>query len=261
VTDPLVSVIIPVGPGVCRRDSPGFAWLQEAIQSAVHQAAPPPFAGRPLEDWLEILVAIETAGGNDVELLERFPVTIVTESAGALGPARNVAAMFAKGDWLAFLDSDDRWDADKTARQLAAVVGAEVEAGDVAVVYSNLRVIDAAGRQFEDRMSWVGPVCGLADLIQANRVPIPAAMIRREWFNRVGGFDPANRVGAEDYELWLTVAAAGGRFLYTPESLGDYRAHGGQLSADRVAMAQAVSWVLRRTWLRTLSKQGGRLGE
>jgi GT2 family glycosyltransferase len=258
MTDPLVSAIIPVGPGVCRRDAPGFAWLQEAIASALHQAAPAPFAGRPREDWIEIIVAVEQAGGNDLALLDRLPVKIVASAAGAPGPSRNFAASIARGDWLAFLDADDLWDEGKTARQLAAVAEAEAACpvtGVVSVVYGNARTIDAAGHGLKPAMAWAGPAGCLATLIAENRIPLSTAMIRREAFNRVGGFDPANKIGAEDYELWLAVAAAGGRFLYVPESLASFRIHPAQLSSDSGRMAAGVAFALRSAWLRSLTHE------
>jgi hypothetical protein len=254
IDHPLVSVIIPVGPGVCRQDVPAFWWLQQAIATALGQTAPAEAASRPRENWLQILVALEIGGGNNAELLAGLPVEVVAVSAGALGPARNAAIGFARGDWLAFLDADDRWDPHKTASQLAAVAEAERDpgTGPVSIVYSNARTVNAAGQQLGPGLDWVRPVQGLADLIAANRIPLPTVMIRREVFHRAEGFDPRNRIGAEDYGLWLCVAAAGGRFLYVPESLASYRVHANQLTADGSRTIKGVAIALRLAWLRSL---------
>jgi hypothetical protein len=254
MTAPLVSVIIPVGPGVCRQYSPGFGWLREAIASALGQTLPLR-PGWPLgPDFFQIIVAVETGGGNDMGLLGGLPVEVVSSTAGAPGPTRNVAIALARGKWLAFLDADDLWSPDKTARQLAAVATAErlyPTAGVVAVVYSNARTIDAEGGELEPFMRWPGPVGCLAALVAGNRVPFSTAMIRRDVFERVGGFN-AEMAIAEDYELWLRVAAARERFCYVPEALASYRVHPGQASADPLRMAQGVTQALRYAWLRSL---------
>ena len=52
------------------------------------------------------------------------------------------------------------------------------------------------------------------------------AMIRRPVLSELGGYDEYFGLrGWEDYDLWLRVAAAGGRAEFVPEFIGTYRVH------------------------------------
>jgi hypothetical protein len=250
---PLVSVIIPIGPLAGQ----GGAWMKSAIDSAISQVAPADGSGHPIKNWLEVIVCVEDWPQNlpvirDMERVAGLRVKQVS----VRGPAavRNAAAAGARGWWLAFLDADDLWSNYKTNIQVAAAVAAEKRyptAGCVSVVYSNARVIGDDGAEQQPRMPWPAPVGNLAALVEANRIPLSTAMIRRDVFNRVSGFNEEMSV-AEDYDLWLRVAAAGGRFCYVPDSLASYRVHPCQASADPLRMAQGVTQALRNAWLRSL---------
>jgi hypothetical protein len=63
----------------------------------------------------------------------------------------------------------------------------------------------------------------LARLLERNFIA-SCAVIRREVWEEVGGYDPAfSPVMWEDYDMWLSVAERGWAFGYLPEVLFDYR--------------------------------------
>jgi GT2 family glycosyltransferase len=69
------------------------------------------------------------------------------------------------------------------------------------------------------------------------------ALVRRAVFDRVGMFDEALR-SSEDFDLWLRVAHAGGRFNYTRRVLSRYRKRSGSLSSDPAWMCRSIVTVL-----------------
>lgn len=103
----LVSVIIPT----TRRP----AQLRRALDSVFTQSF----------RELEAVVVVDGPNPETMAMLADYdePRLRVLQNEHALGPglARNVGAEAARGEWLAFLDDDDEWLADKLERQLAGV--------------------------------------------------------------------------------------------------------------------------------------------
>jgi hypothetical protein len=129
------------------------------------------------------------------------------------GPAaaRNVGFELARGRYVSILDSDDLWLPD----YLELMVGALETAPDAAFAYTRAWVMEVATNKIR-RETWPvslptippGAAALLHALILENFV-YSSTTIRRDVLSRVGGYDPWVGV-AEDYELWLRIAAAGG---------------------------------------------------
>ena len=109
-TSPLVSVILPVRNRA--------AWVAHAVTSALEQTYTP----------IEV-IAIDDGSTDDTrQVLDRFGDRIVVLSqpqAGAYA-ARNRGLQAARGELIAFLDSDDRWFPDRLARQVPLMRRSEV---------------------------------------------------------------------------------------------------------------------------------------
>jgi glycosyltransferase involved in cell wall biosynthesis len=137
------------------------------------------------------------------------------ENAGPAA-ARNAGIRVATGDWVAFLDTDDRWLPEKIERQLAIVERHR----EVALVSADTAIADAAGSLLVDsnfrRHGLQGFFQGLAGapipnapgrLLCVNFINTSTAMVRRDLLLALEGFDSRLRYG-EDLELWLRVAAS-----------------------------------------------------
>lgn len=99
---PLVSVVIPFYNGV--------EWLTEAVQSVLDQTY----------GNFEIIVVNDGSKEDISEFLARFGDKIIykfKENGGAAS-ARNLALKITRGDYIAFLDSDDIWMPTKTEKQI-----------------------------------------------------------------------------------------------------------------------------------------------
>jgi glycosyltransferase involved in cell wall biosynthesis len=226
MASPVVSVIIPYWRG---------RWAREAVESALGQRGAP---------TLEVIVCDDGSPepARDAVGLGDLTIRIIRQRHAGQGAARNHAAACALGDWLAFLDEDDLWDPGKLTRQFAALGG-----GDAACLYCQYRDIDAGGRVLLERQTWVRPLANpLADLIEANAIATSTAVVRRDAFEAVRGFQAGND-GAEDYALWLALAAAGYGFSYCPDPLVSYRHHEGQDSRQAVRGLTAILRALDRT--------------
>lgn len=151
------------------------------------------------------------------------------ENRGRAG-SRNRALEEARGEYIAFLDSDDLWLPDRLERQLPVL---EQNAG-VALVHGHVEVIDEHGgvldaETAEHRRLWSA----------ANRVPATyegyaaecrcftsTVLARRRVMEEVGGYD--SEVGLEDLDLYLRIAQRHEIAFIDREPLARYRLHGAQ---------------------------------
>ena len=167
-------------------------------------------------------------------------VYLLQENRG-ISAARTAALSVARGRYVALLDSDDSWEPDYLAVQVAALEADPT----LAVVYPNALIVGDhphAGRTYMDVCPSNGPVTFESVLTQRCQVFI-SALIRRTAIDRVGGFDPALR-SVEDFDLWMRLLAAGERIGYHRRVLVRFLKRRGSLSSDPVWMAEHVLIVL-----------------
>lgn len=92
----------------------------------------------------EIIVVDDGSTDDTLKVLEQFgdAIRVVQGQHAGAGAARNLGVSLAKHEWVAFLDSDDEWDADKHALQ-RPLLG---RYPDVNYVFSDFRVTMPDGR-------------------------------------------------------------------------------------------------------------------
>jgi len=180
---PLVSVIIPTYNRA--------GWVVEAAASVLAQT------------WRDFELLVVDDGSNDatLEALAPFRAAIKLirrRRRRGVAAARNLGAAAARGEWLAFLDSDDLWLPDKLARQmayLAAHPNLLICQTDEVWVRRGVRVnkpqthLKTGGRIF-------------FQALERCSVSPSAVILQRRLFEDAGGFDEG-LPAAEDYDLWL----------------------------------------------------------
>lgn len=138
--------------------------------------------------------------------------------AGRPAIPRNRGIRESRGDWLAFLDSDDTWLPHKIAVQLEAA--RRLDCG--AACADAVRVAGGTG-EAGPLLGWSRPLLSLSDLLQGNRVVCSSSLVRRSVIAHAGGFpeDPEFKA-VEDYALWLRVSVLTD-WAYCAEPLVRYR--------------------------------------
>jgi glycosyltransferase involved in cell wall biosynthesis len=215
---PLVSVVIPSYN--CAR------YILQAVESALDQSYPS----------VEIVVVDDGSTDETAELLERYRdrIRYIHQANRGLAGARNAGIRNARGDFVAFLDSDDVWFREKLEQQVAALL-ANPRAGLVHTdcLYRN----EQSGTYYTlDR-----PRHELADncyrrLFFGNCIHVSTAVVPRKCLEKVGLFEEAPPMrGVEDYDLWLRLARHY-EFAYVPRQLAVYRHHGTNMSLNGLLM-------------------------
>jgi len=169
---PLVSVIIPV----YNYDR----YLGEAIESVLNQTY----------QHLEVIVVDDGSTDRSGEVAKSFAdrgVRYCHQAHAGIGPARNKGVESAEGEFIAFLDADDRWPLQKIERQLKAFESDET-----------LEMVFGQALQLQNGPEWEAGVRDYNKPSVPGMVPgmVPGTMlIKRDAFFRVGLFKGDLKVG------------------------------------------------------------------
>jgi len=212
---PTVSVIIPT---YNRLEA-----LQLAIDSVKAQTSPA----------LEIIVIDDGSTDGTVYWCQQHhpDITLITQTNHGVSHARNRGIEIANGDWIALLDSDDRWYPKKLEIQLEAIVSSpklrlchcdEIWIRNGKRVNQKHKHRKYGGNIFK----YCLPLCAISP---------SASLIHASVFNDIGLFDE-NLPACEDYDLWLRITSQED-VLYVDEALLEKTGgHEDQLSQRYPAM-------------------------
>ena len=216
-SSPLVSVVIP--------SYNHGRFLGRALQSVIDQT---------YTNW-EVIIVDNRSTDNTDEVLAGFLdsrlVHLKTDNKGVIAKSRNVGIRVARGEWIAFLDSDDWWNTDKLKRAIVA-------AGEgFDVVYHGLEIVGGASGLFKKKIIYNRQVKSpvLVDLLmKRNALATSSVMIRKEILLRVDGMNESpEMVAAEDYNTWLKCSRVTEKFFCISECLGYYSVHDQSVSKKK----------------------------
>lgn len=216
MTLPLISVIIP------SYNSARF--VTEAVESALSQTYRP----------IEVIVVDDGSTDETPAIVAPFEnrIRYIRQENRGLAGARNRGIQEARGEFIAFLDADDRWMPEKLGQQWKCFS----DDPTVALVHTDaLYWNEDAGEimpQQGGRADYVGD-CSTR-LFVANRILASSVVVRRDCLERVGLFCE-NAPGVEDLDLWLRIV----RFYpfgYVDQPLVLYRKHNWNMSKNDLQM-------------------------
>ena len=211
-SDVRISILVPV-----YNTPPGI--LEEAIDSVLKQTYP---------NWELCLCDDCSDSSATVEILEKYrgidPRVKIVRSPKNLhiAGATNLAAEFATGHFVAFLDHDDTLD----RNALRFVVQAIEDNADVDVLYTDEDKIEADGSRSEP---YLKPDWSPEHLLSVMYV-LHFTVIRKSLFLELGGLRDAY-TGAQDYDLALRATARARRVVHIPQVLYHWRKIPGSAAA------------------------------
>ena len=219
----VVSIVIP-----CYRQA---HFLGEAIESALHQSYP----------HVEVIVVNDGSPDAVEAVAARYPVRYVEQANAGLAAARNTGLAACRGEFVVFLDADDRL-LPGAVRENVARLKEDPLLGFVA---GASRYIARDGTPIPTNPPRWPQGDLYAGLLRRNRIRMPAMVtFRRSVFDRVGGFD--SRIDAcADYDMYLRVSRSFA-VAFHDVVVAEYRRHGENMSLDPARMLRQMTWVLRQ---------------
>ncbi|MCU0546424.1 MAG: glycosyltransferase [Oscillatoriaceae cyanobacterium Prado104] len=227
---PRVSVIIPTYNSA--------AYILKAIESVFEQT---------YKNW-EIIVVDDGSTDNTSEVLAPYLdlIQYVYQDNQGAAIARNHACQLAKGEFLAFLDADDLFLPEKLEKQVACFDA------DTALdlVQTGWVIVDKDGTGIYGVTPWEeAPNLDLAAFVYYKPVRPSAMMLRREWWERLGGFDP-RFPPTEDLDFVLRLALKGCNCAWLKEILTCYRQHDSNIMSNGAKLMKNTEIVMEQFFAR-----------
>ncbi|MBD2231994.1 glycosyltransferase family 2 protein [Phormidium tenue] len=212
--DPHVSIVIPTYNRA--------ATLKEALECVYAQS----YKGSK-----EVIVIDDNSTDNTVELIgTEFPDVCFVHLNKNVGPsaARNIGISKAKGDFIAFLDSDDLWDLDYLSSQLSVFGDKKGIYPKKVSVSSTIEWNTVSGRRSEydqkpNLKRYRSPIHHLFS--KGSFVFSPSSIVLpRKFIEDAGVFNESLRFG-EDTELYIRLLLSGYKFVYESQTHSIRRKH------------------------------------
>ena len=227
---PLVSVVIPTFNQA--------SYLGRALQSVLDQT---------YTNWEAIVIDNHSTDNTD-ELMTSFAdpriIYLKIHNNGVIAASRNAGIRAAKGEWLAFLDSDDLWYQEK----LKIVINCVQDDFTIDVCSTDeLQVDETTGKRTPLNY---GPYCSSfyeVLLLNGNRLSPSATLIKSDFLTKHNLLFRENKefVTVEDYDFWMLIARAGAKFKFIQSIQGEYTIHANNASGQSDCHQQNAIMVLK----------------
>lgn len=221
---PAVSVIIPVYQGA--------RFLGEAIKSVLNQTY----------TNYEIIVINDGSTDNSSDVLQPYlnKIRYVYQENQGVAAARNLGIQIAKGEFIAFLDQDDFWLADKLALQVACFQAQPT----LGIVNSGWQRVNELGKAIVNVEPWHNASeLNLRAWLEWKPVLPSAMMFSRQWLERVGGFD-TRFTQSSDVDMVLRLALMGCEAKWVSQVTACYRQHQCNTINNSIEQAESIHAVI-----------------
>ena len=216
-TLPLVSVIIPCFNGV--------EFIGEAIESVLAQTHP----------RVEVIVVDDGSADGSAEAIAAYPVRCLHGQREGVSAARNRGIHASRGEYIVFLDADDRL----LPNALLAGLTALTEHPECCMAVGAHNVVSSAGMLVRSRKKPLNKRDYYARLLKSNFIEcICSVMFRREIFPQAGWFNTGLHA-AEDYDLYLRLAREHAICCHG-DIVSEYRVHQSNVSHDSELMLNST---------------------
>lgn len=216
----LVSIITPVYNAE--------RFIEETIQSIINQQY----------EMFELLLVDDHSTDKSMEIMSKFAnedsrikILQTPHNSGA-AVARNIGLENARGQYIAFVDSDDKWKENKLAAQIGAM-----KQKDYGFTYTNFEMVSEKNEVIKDKVS-LPEKLNYSALLKNTAIACSTVIIDKAVF---GDFRMPEVRKGQDTATWLMLLRGGETAYLVDKVLGSYRIVKGSISSNKIQ-------ALKRTW-------------
>lgn len=194
-------------------------YINKSVKSVLDQT---------FKNW-ELIIIDDGSSDRTAEICKKYVsldnrIIYLFQENSKQATARNNGLKIAKGDIIAFLDSDDLWLPTKLELSLSYfdlnkfdLIFTDSYFGndDEIKIGSNLKKLNVIDSEYFGKKA-------IAQFIEYNKIPILTVLVKKIYIENINFFD-SQCVPAEDYDLWLRLLKAGCRFKSIDLPLSIYR--------------------------------------
>jgi len=211
--------------------------LSRAVQSVLDQT---------YQDF-ELIIIDDGSTDNTGEVINSFHNKKIKyiqhkKNEGA-ATARNRGIRASRGEYIAFLDSDDEWLQRKLEKQINVIKTISTKVG---VVYTATWRIMNNKKYYIPAPTKIQKEGNLYDSILCGEylVPTPAAMVRKECLEKVGMFDET-LPALEEWDLWIKISRDYFfTFIDEPLVISHYTAN--SISTNRLIFCKGMKLIIKK---------------
>ncbi|HHG3045648.1 TPA: glycosyltransferase family 2 protein [Vibrio parahaemolyticus] len=184
-------------------------------------------------NW-ELILVDDCSSDNTLEVCRSYQnnnsnVFVYTNSMNSgSGHTRNVALKKAKGQYVAFLDSDDIWDRRKLENQLRFM-----KENDAAICHTSFSFVDEDGRKRPGKVNATS-IVDLESNLRNTEIGTSTAIINRDLVKETFLF--SNIRARQDLKLWIDLLSSGYVSHGLDEMLVEYRVRENSVSSNKLKM-------------------------
>ena len=218
-TNPLVSIIVPIFNGE--------EYLVGTIESVISQT---------YLNW-EMILVDDCSTDKTSAIINRFvasdtrirKITLESSSGGPARP-RNKGLSVAKGDFVAFIDADDVWNANKLSVQVDFILESNAD-----LVHCGATIIDSANQQIGtlnslNKFRCIDFFLGLSTTLMIfNPIVLSSSLLKNT--SDVRFREDSQFHAIEDWLLWIELSIKGRKIQMTNRNLLSYRDHNSSISS------------------------------
>ena len=210
---PTVSIVIPT----YNNDK----FISKALESVINQT---------YRNWEAIVIDNNSTDDTD-KVINQYNDTRIKylkiNNNGVIAKSRNLGIKEAKGEWIAFLDSDDWWTKDKLEVCLSKIDE------NIDFIYHAHEYVNKSKSFFKKKIikgrELKKPILNdllIGSITKGTQISNSSVIVRKNILLKIKGLNEnKNLVGADDYDTWLRIAQITEQFLYVNKKLGYYLFH------------------------------------
>jgi len=224
----LVSIVIPTYNHA--------KFISKALKSVIDQT---------YENWEAIIIDNESVD-ETYKLINNFNDPRIKyfkiSNDGVIAKSRNLGIKEAKGDWIAFLDSDDWWTKDKLEVCLSKI------SKNVDFIYHAHEYVNKSKSFFKKKIikgrELKKPILNdllIGTITKGSQISNSSVIVRKNTLIKIGGLNENKiLVGSDDYDTWLRIAQITDQFLYINKKLSYYLVHDANTSSKDMSIPQRL---------------------